>query len=398
MKYLIVVGDGMSDEPVAALGGRTPLAAACTPHLDRMVRAGVGGAARLTPEGFEPGSDVANLGLLGCDVREGYTGRSPLEAAAMGVALGPGDVAFRCNLVSLAGEGTVMGDFSAGHIGSAEAAEIVADLDRRLGGDGIRFHAGVGYRHLMVWAGGSDAVRCVPPHDIMGRALAPHLPTGPGAERLRGLMEAARAILADHPVNRRRRARGEAAADGIWLWGQGRRPRLAPLAERFGVTGAMISAVDLLKGIALHLGMEVVEVPGATGWIDTDYEGKAAAAMAALDRHDLVCVHLEAPDEAGHAGRADLKVQAIEDLDRRLLGPLLAHLEARGGPWRALALPDHPTPVRLRTHAAGPVPFAACGEGIAPDGNTRYDEDLLAHPGRVFDPGHGLLPWFLGRG
>ncbi len=396
MKYVVLVGDGMSDEPVPELDGKTPLMAARTPNLDRMVRTGIGGWCRITPEGYSPGSDVANLGVLGYDVTSCYTGRSPLEAAAMGVELGPEDVALRCNLVTLGGEPAVMRDFSAGHIPSAEAAQLIRDLDAALGGEELRFHPGVSYRHLLVWRGGTDATHCTPPHDISDREIAPHLPSGEGAELLNRLTRESWALLADHPVNRARVARGELPATSIWLWGQGRRPRIQTFRERFGKSGGMISAVDLMKGIAQNIGFERIEVEGATGWIDTNYAGKAAACIDGLKRHDLMCVHVEAPDEAGHAGRLDYKIQAIEDFDAKIVGPVLDYLEAQGE-FRALACPDHPTPVALKTHTRDPIPFAMCGTGIAADANRAYDERLLACGSLSFDPGWRMMYHMLER-
>lgn len=396
MKFAVFVGDGMSDEPMAELGGHTPLMAARTSNLDRMVSHGIGGWSRITPPGFAPGSDVANLGVLGYDVATCYTGRSPLEAAAMGVALSDSDIAFRCNLVTLGGDPPIMEDFSAGHIATDEAAELIGTIDQRLGGGGLRFYPGVSYRHLMVWRDGSDAVECVPPHDISDRGIAPYLPRGEAAERVVDLMRESQRILADHPVNRARSGRGARPANSIWLWGQGRRPTIQTFVDRFGVSGAMISAVDLLKGIAANIGFEDIRVPGATGWIDTNYAGKAAACIEALKRHDIVCVHVESPDEAGHAGRADYKIQAIEDFDSQIVGPVLRYLEEHG-PYRAVACPDHPTPVARKTHTPDPVPFALCGTGIVPDDNTAYDERLLETGSRSFDPGYRMMEFMLGR-
>lgn len=395
MKYVVFLGDGMSDQPVAGLNGRTPLMAAATPALDRMVASGIGGWAHNTPSGYYPGSDVANLGVLGYDVTGGYSGRSPLEAAAMGVPMEPDDVAFRCNLVTLSEDFRVMRDFSAGHITTAEGARLIEALNRRHGSDELRFYPGVGYRHLLIWRHGESRMRCMQPHDITDQEVMPHLPTGPGAERLWQLMEASQTWLTDHEVNRKRREAGFGVANSIWLWGQGRKPSLPLFQERFGLSGGVISAVDLMAGIAVTVGMERIRVAGATGWIDTNYEGKAQACLDGLMRHDLLFVHVEAPDEAGHAGRLDYKIKAIEDLDARLIGPVLEALIRQGGPFRAMALPDHPTPVELRTHTADPVPVAICGSGILPDQNMRYDESLLQTGSRSFSPDGGLMRFFL---
>ncbi|MBF0212838.1 MAG: cofactor-independent phosphoglycerate mutase [Magnetococcales bacterium] len=397
MKYVIFLGDGMSDRPLEALDGRTPLMAARTVHLDRMVREGVGGWSLNTPDGYYPGSDVANLGVLGYDVTQSYTGRSPLEAAAMGVDLGPNDVAFRCNLVTLGGDFSIMEDFSAEHISSAEAARIIDTLNEKLASDRFRFYPGVSYRHLLVWRDGGDRLISRPPHDITDRPIAGALPEGIDAEPIEALMRASWEFLSDHPVNRDRVASGKRPANSIWLWGQGRKPVLPLFRERFGKSGGIISAVDLMRGIAAHIGFDVLHVPGATGWIDTDYEGKAQACLKGLEERDLMFVHVESPDEAGHAGRMDYKLKAIEDFDARLVGPVLEALAARG-PFRALALPDHPTPLVTKTHDPGPVPFALYGHGITPDANTAYDETLLETASLTFDPGTRLMPYFLGSG
>lgn len=396
MKFVIFLGDGMSDRPLAALEGRTPLMAAHTPNLDRMVREGIGGWSLNTPDGYYPGSDIANLGVLGYDVTQSYTGRSPLEAAAMGVELGPGDVAFRCNLVTLGADFTIMEDFSAEHISTPEAARIVETLNERLGSERFQFYSGVSYRNLLVWRDGGDRMHSRPPHDISDRPIAGATPVGPDAEPIEALMRASWGFLADHPVNRERVAAGKRPANSIWLWGQGKKPVLQPFRERFGKTGGIISAVDLMRGIAAHIGFNVLHVPGATGWIDTDYEGKARACLEGLERHDLMFVHVESPDEAGHAGRMDYKLQAIADFDARLVGPVLDALDGRGVAYRALALPDHPTPLATKTHDPGPVPFAMMGSGLRPDGNTAYDEGLLTTASRTFAPGTQLMPFFLG--
>jgi len=394
MKYVVFIGDGMSDEPLAELGGKTPLMVALTPNLDRMVREGIGGWCQITPDGYSPGSDVANLGVLGYDVTNCYTGRSPLEAAAMGVELDAADVAFRCNLVTLSNDFKVMADFSAGHVTTNEAAELIRFVDERLGTDMLRFYPGVSYRHLMVWRDGITDMKCTPPHDISDRPILEHLPTGEGAETILGLMQASWDILADHPVNQSRVARGLKPANSLWLWGQGRRPVIESFERRFRKRGGMISAVDLLKGIAVNIGFENIAVKGATGWIDTNYRGKAAACIDGLKRHDLMCVHVESPDEAGHAGRVDYKIQAIEDFDQKIVGPVLDYLASHGD-YRAVACPDHPTPVALKTHTRDPIPFAMCGTGIHADGNDAYDERLLTRGSRSFEPGHRMMEFML---
>ncbi len=399
MKIVILLGDGMADEPLAELGGQTPLEAAATPHLDTLAREGTLGLARTVPPELPAGSDVANLAVFGYDPRTCYTGRAPLEAVAMGIALGPGDVAYRLNLVTLlAGHHQVfMDDFSAGHVSTPEARELVATLGTRLGGDGFEFYPGVSYRNLLVWRGGTEAPETTPPHDISGQAVHPYLPRGPGAEELLHLITGSQLLLKDHPVNRARRERGDKEANSIWLWGQGRAPRMGTYRERFGLTGAVISAVDLLKGIGRAAGLAAPTVPGATGYIDTNYEGKVAAALAALADGDFAFLHVEGPDEASHAGRLDHKLQGIEAFDARVVGPVRAGLEARGEPFVLLAMPDHPTPLRLRTHTREPVPFAlyrSSGQGNFP--GAAFTEAAAAATGVRVDA-WGLLDHVLGR-
>ncbi|MBF0137768.1 MAG: cofactor-independent phosphoglycerate mutase [Magnetococcus sp. DMHC-1] len=395
MKFVIFLGDGMSDRPLPELDNRTPLMVARTPNLDRMVREGIGGWSKNTPDGYYPGSDIANLGVLGYDVTRGYSGRSPLEAAAMGVTLHPEDVAFRCNLVSLSEDFQIMEDFAADHVSTAEATELIHFINKKLGSTSLQFYPGVSYRHLLVWRGGGDRIKAVPPHDISDRPIAGHLPVGADAAPIVQLMQDSWKILADHPVNRKRRAAGHKSANSIWLWGHGRKPNLALFRDQFGRSGGMISAVDLMRGIAVHIGMEVIHVPGATGWIDTDYQGKAQACLEGLTRHDLMFVHVESMDESGHAGRLDYKIKAIEDFDAKVVGGVLDGLIQRGEPFRALSLPDHPTPIATKTHNSDPVPFALYGHEVMPDHNTTYDENLLQTGSHAFDPGYQLMPAFL---
>jgi 2,3-bisphosphoglycerate-independent phosphoglycerate mutase len=352
MKYVIILGDGMADEPLAELGGRTPLEYADIPNMDRIAREGQCGLLRTVPDGFEPGSDIANLSILGYNPHTSYTGRGPLEAASMGVTLEDGEIAYRCNLVTVS-DG-VMEDFNAGHISSAEGAELLRDLDAALGD--VRVYPGVGYRNLMVVPRALGA-ETTAPHDIVGQPISGHLPRGGDAAILLDCMERSREVFADHPVNRRRRKEGKAPATEIWPWSGGKKPSLAPFYEKYGISGGMISAVDLLNGIASLAGMEVIRVPGATGFLDTDYEAKARYAVAALEHLDFVYVHVEAPDEAGHMGSVEEKVRAIERLDAAI-GIVLDRPETT-----IAVLPDHPTPIRLRTHTADPVPFAILGKG-----------------------------------
>ncbi|ABN56635.1 MULTISPECIES: cofactor-independent phosphoglycerate mutase [Methanoculleus] len=352
MKYIIILGDGMADEPLAELGGRTPLEYAEIPNMDRIAREGRCGMLRTVPGGFEPGSDVANLSILGYDPRTSYTGRGPLEAASMGIDLRDGEMAYRCNLVAI--RDGVMEDFNAGHISSAEGAELLRSLSAALGD--VRVHPGISYRNLMVVPRARGAVT-TPPHDIVGQPVKEFLPRGDDAGLLLDCMERAREIFADHPVNRRRLDEGKTAAPDIWPWSGGKRPSIAPFREKYGLAGGVISAVDLLAGIARLAGMEVIHVPGATGFIDTDYEAKARYAVDALDRLDFVYMHVEAPDEAGHMGSVEEKVRAIERLDEAI-GIVLDRPDTT-----VAVLPDHPTPIRCKTHTAEPVPFAVLGKG-----------------------------------
>lgn len=359
MKYVILQGDGMADYPIESLGGRTPLEAAATPHMDWLASHGVFGLAHTIPDGFPPGSDVGNMSILGYDPALYHTGRSPLEAASMGVALGPEDIAFRCNLVALRGDadGAVMEDFTAGHISSEEAAEIVRDLNVHLGGAAIEFHPGVSYRHLMVWRGGEDGMATTPPHDITDQRVAAYLPQGKGSERLQSLMDSSRTLLVRHPINKKREEKGKRRATSIWLWGQGRAPTLPSLRERFGINGGVISAVDIINGLGVYAGLERIPVPGITGFFDTNYKGKGEYGLRALQEKDLVFIHVEAPDEAGHMGNLEMKIKSIEEFDEKVIGTLLDGM-GRWPDWKILLLPDHPTPIALKTHVPDPVPFA----------------------------------------
>ncbi len=404
MKHLIVIPDGCADEPVAELGGRTPLQAADLPNMDRVVRLGVTGLSNNVPAGLTPASDVATLSLFGYDPLKVYTGRAPLETAAMGIALGPHDWAIRCNLIH-APDGT-MDDFTAGHITSEDGGELMRAIQAELGGKELaggvlEFHAGVSYRNILVWSGQSAkspfaGMKTQPPHDVPNRPLADHLPVGTGRDLLVGLMEASQAVLKDHPANLRRIAAGKKPATQIWLWGQGKAPTVIPFAQTYGPRGAILSAVDLVRGVGVLLGWTRIDVPGATGYLDTDYAAKGRYAIDALKEFDLVCVHVEAPDEASHEGLPHEKVKALEQIDRHIVGPLLEELP-RHGAWRILVEPDHRTTLATRAHAYGAVPFAAAGTGISPGGAERYDEQTAAASALAFDPGWTLMRWFLGK-
>jgi 2,3-bisphosphoglycerate-independent phosphoglycerate mutase len=393
MKYIILQGDGMADYPIDSLGGRTPLEAAHTPNMDWLAQRGVFGMAHVIPPGFPPGSDVGNMSIMGYDPALYHTGRSPLEAASMGVALGPDDIAFRCNLVTLRGTGseTVMEDFTSGHITTAEAAQIIRDLGRELGGDGIEFFPGVSYRHLMVWRNGKEKMDTTPPHDITDQKTASYLPKGDGADRLLRLMDASQPILAEHPVNRRRQANHQRQATTIWLWGQGRAPQLPPLTERYGIKGGVISAVDIIHGLGVYAGLERIDVPGITGFLDTNYLGKGEYAVRSLEKYDLVFIHVEATDEAGHMGDVEKKIQALEDFDEKVVGTVLKGMAHRQD-YRVLLMPDHPTAIVLKTHVAAPVPFVLYSPKEPRDnGNVGYNEKDAAKTGIVAEKAYRLM-------
>ncbi len=398
MKYVILVGDGMGDYPIPQLGGRTPLETAAIPHLDLLARQGELGRARTIPQGMEPGSDIANLAIMGYDPARYHTGRAPLEAAALGVALKPEEVAFRCNLVTLRHEATqvFMEDYSAGHITSEEARQLIAALEGALGRDGRHFYPGVSYRHLLVWTEGQAGWRTYPPHDWSGREVG-RLMTPDGPPRpLWELVRASWPVLKDQEVNQRRLAQGLRPATSIWLWGQGRPPKLPTLKERFGLKGAVISAVDLIRGIGLYAGLTPILVPGATGYLDTNYAGKVAAALEALRQVDLVFLHVEAPDEAGHSGDLALKLRALEDFDAQVVGPLVVGLKNLGD-YRLLALCDHFTPLAVRTHTPEPVPFVLFDSRTPGDRHQSFTEAEAEQTGLLLEQGSDLLPRLIGR-
>lgn len=398
MKYLVLLGDGMSDEPIDSLGGRTPLQAAHTPNMDRLANAGTFGLAQTIPAGFHPGSDVANLAVFGYDPAASYTGRAPLEAASMGVELGAEDIAFRLNLVWLeAHYGKLyMGDFSAEHIATAEATQLIENLQQELGDEQFGFYPGISYRHLLVWRGGKGQMQCVPPHDISSQSIADHLPQGEGSAELIELTNSAQMILANHPVNNARIERGALPANSIWLWGQGCRPKMATYQELYALRGAVISAVDLIRGLGVCAGLEVVDVPGATGYIDTDYRAKGEAAIRLLKESDFVYLHVEAPDEAAHGGLLEEKVKAIENFDHLVVGTILNALDQIGD-CRILVLPDHPTPVELRTHTAKPVPYALFDSRDAHEKRRVGYSEKSAAAADSLCAGHQLLPRLLER-
>jgi len=392
MKYIILVGDGMGDLPIAELGGKTPLAFARTPAMDRIARDGELCRVRTVPEGFPPGSDVANLSLLGYLPHECYSGRAPLEAASLGVSLAADEIAFRCNLVTLRFEGArvFMEDYSSGHISSREAKILVEGIEAVAGTDRLRFYSGVSYRHLLVHSGEVGPLVTVPPHDYTGREVTEFWNRYNSIPHLREALTRAVAFLADHPVNHERQAQKRNPANAIWLWGEGKAPSMPTIREQFGVEGGLISAVDLLKGIGVYAGLDIIEVEGATGYLDTNYAGKANAALEVLKEKDFVFVHVEAPDEAGHQGSLKDKLQAIEDFDGKIVKPIFDALMNSEYDFRLAVAMDHFTPLAVRTHIADPVPVAIydsraaqSGSGLAYDEQHALAGELLAD-GRQF--------------
>jgi len=397
-KYVIVIPDGAADEPHESLGGKTALQAANLPAMDRVASAGLVGRSRNVPDRFLPASDVATLSLFGYDPERYYTGRAPLEAAAMGHSLGPDDWAIRCNLMTIR-DGR-LADFTAGHITSEEGAPIIQALQAELGRPNVEFHPGVSYRNLLIYRGQpgearfNDQTITDPPHDHPGQPAAEHLPRGAGADLLIDLMERAKPILENHPVNRARIEAGKSPANAIWLWGQGEAPHMPPFQELHGLRGAIISAVDLVRGVGVLAGWDRLDVPTATGYLDTDYAAKGRRGVEALRDHDIVCVHVEAPDEASHEGRADAKVEAIERIDRDIVAPLLDELQ-KYDQWRILISPDHSTLLRTKAHDRAPVAWTIAGTGVPASGLAYDEQSAREGGGPFFDRGYQLMEKFL---
>ena len=397
MKYVMLVPDGAADDPLDELDGRTPLEAARTPHLDALAKKGRVGSVLTVPEGMYPGSDVANMSLLGYEPGKYYTGRGPLEAAALEVPLDAHDVAYRCSLVS--SDGTTLLDYSSGHISTDEARVLMARVQGKLGSRRFNFFPGVSYRHILRWTDGELHGKTTPPHDIQGQPLEPHLPAGDGEEALRRLIFDSLEILDDHPINRRRREEGRAPGNMIWPWGQGLATTLPGFFRERGLAGAVITAVDLIRGLGRCAGLKIVNVPGATGYIDTNYRGKAQYGLAALDAgSDFLFLHVESPDESGHEGNLDHKLRSIEDIDREVVGPLLDGFQQRRQPFRLMVVPDHATPIALRTHRPGPVPFLLY-DSENEEGNSTlpYDERALEETRLRVEEGHRLIDLLLKR-
>ncbi|XZE36857.1 cofactor-independent phosphoglycerate mutase [Pirellulaceae bacterium SH501] len=396
MKWVIIIPDGCADFPVESLGGKTPLQAAKVPNMDRIAAKGVVGRSDNVPRVFTPGSEVANMTLFGYDPNVFFTGRAPIEAAAQGIQLGPYDWAIRCNLVTI--ENQIMVDFTADHISSEEAAEMLRTAQEKLGSSQLEFVPGVSYRNLLIYRGESATdvpfssdTRTTAPHDLTDESIEHDFPKGPGCELLCRLMEESEGVFKDHPVNQKRIAAGKKPATNLWLWGLGKTPQLPSFESQHNCRGAMITAVDLLRGLAALIGWDRIEVVGATGYLDTNYAGKGQAAIEALKSHDIVCVHIEATDEASHEGRVDEKIKALEAIDHHIVGPVLDALEKMGD-YRVLVMPDHPTPVSTKKHSHGWVPFASCGKGIQADSAKTYDEVAAGESALQYPNGWELIP------
>ncbi len=402
MKYVVVLCDGMADYPVPALGGKTPMMVAKKPHIDALAAKAEVGLVRTVAPGLKPGSDVANMSVLGFDPHRFYTGRSPLEAASIGIDMKDSDVSLRTNLVTLSDKGEpfadkVIEDYCADDISTGEARQLIEAVQAAFGGGEYDYYTGVSYRHCLIWHGGTTELgNMTPPHDITGKVIGPHLSTVETARPLLEMMEKSFELLKDHPVNKARVAAGRRPANCIWLWGEGKRPALQPFEALYGIKGGMVSAVDLLKGIANCAGMEVAEVPGATGYIDTDFEGKAKAALDLLTRNDLVYVHFEAPDECGHRNEPENKVKAIEMIDSRVL-PILEEGLEQYEDYKILLLPDHPTPIVTRTHASDPVPYLLYQKSAPKTGVDSINEETAKATGIYMENGPAMMPHFLGQ-
>lgn len=396
MKYVVILGDGMADLPIESLGGKTPLDVAYKPNMDKLAKVSEIGLVKTVADGMKPGSDVANLSVLGYDSAIYYSGRSPLEAVSIGVEFTPEDVTYRTNLVTLKGdsyEDSIMEDYSAGEITTDEARELILAVERELGKEGQHFFPGISYRHCLLLEKTNTGAELTPPHDISGKVIKDYLPKGEHGELLLDLMKKSREILKDHPINKDREKRGLNPANSVWFWGEGRKPNLMNFEQKNGVKGAMISAVDLLKGIALVSGMEVIEVEGATGNNDTNYKGKALAALESLKNNDFVYIHIEAADECGHRGQLDAKIGSIEDIDKYVVGTIMEGL--KGQDHSIMILPDHPTPIALKTHTSVPVPYMIYRSNVNVEGVDKYNEENAKNSGVFVEKGYTLMDKFL---
>lgn len=401
MKYVILLGDGMADWPIDEIGGKTPLEVANKPNMDKLIKSGIAGTVHTIPTGMPAGSDVANLSVFGFNPKTYYTGRSPLEAISMGLKLNSDDTALRCNLVTLSNEDAyeerTMVDYSAGEITTEESTVLMDAVAKELNREGISFYPGISYRHCLIWKNGPLEIKLTPPHDISGKKITENLPKGPGYETALELMKKSTEILKNHPINKSRVERGLNPATSIWLWGQGKKPEVPLFIEKYGLCGSVISAVDLIKGIGIASGMKAVYVEGATGNIKTNFKGKAEAALEELhEGRDLVYIHIEAPDECGHQGQLKEKIHAIEFIDSLVLGILLEGLEEMGD-YRIMVLPDHPTPIAIKTHCDDPVPFFIYDSRKTDvvDPEAVYTEAFTKSTGLVIQEGHTLMDKFL---
>ncbi len=396
MKYIVLVGDGMADYPIKELGERTPLEVARTPNMDFIAKYGSLGRVKTIPEKMAPASDVANISILGYNPERFYTGRGPLEAANLGIELEDDDVAFRCNLVTVSGD--ILIDYSAGHISSKEAAILIKFIDDKLGTNRIKFYPGVSYRHILLVKRGSEQhlqdLECKPPHDISGQQISKHLPKGDGENIIIKLMQDSYRILENQDINLVRIDLKENPANMIWLWGQGRKPAMPKFIDKYGLSGSVISAVDLIKGLGRILGLEVINVPGATGYYDTNYKGKAKAALRSLEDNDFVFLHVEAPDEAGHNGDLREKITAIERFDNFVVGAILNAFKRKKN-FRILVLPDHATPISVKTHTSDIVPFGIFGKDIVGRGFLNYSEKEAEKSDLYFEKGYELMEYFI---
>ncbi len=394
MKYCITILDGMADYPLKEFNGKTCIEAVETPNIDYISSNGKLGLVNSIPDGFSPGSDVAAMSLLGYDPNLYYTGRAPIEAASLKIDLEGEITACRCNLVTVNND--ILEDYSSGHITNEEANILISFLDEKLGTDVIKFHHGISYRHIMTYKSSAKLQTiCKPPHDIMGESIKKNMPKGAGSELFIELMEESRKLLEEHEINKKRISEGKNPASMIWLWGQGRKPSMPEFYKTFGIKGAVISAVDLVNGLALIMNMDVIEVPGVTGNIDTDYDAKASYAIKALSDYDLIVVHIEAPDEMGHSGNAKEKAKSIEDIDKKIVGPILEHLKQSADNFRFLVLPDHYTPISIRTHTSEPVPFAMYGDSIKKEKGLKFTEENAKKTGLKINKGYELMDHFL---
>jgi len=396
MKCVIFLGDGMADEPLKELSDKTPLEVANHPYMDMIASRGVMGIATTVPDGMSAGSDVANLSMIGVDPKSCYTGRSPLEAVSIGVKLGENDVTYRCNLVTLSGEDGIenktMVDYSSGEITSEEAAELIKSMQQKFNNDKVEFYPGVSYRHCLVLRDGKTGAKLTPPHDISGQVIGDRYPKGENAELLLEMMKYSQEIFPEHPVNKKRIAEGKNPAISVWFWGEGTKPALPSFKEKYGLDGAVISAVDLLHGIGISMGLDTIQVEGATGNYHTNFVGKGQAAIEALKNgKDFVYIHMEAPDECGHQAQIDKKIWSIEQIDEKVIAPVMQYLENCGEEWAIMVAPDHPTPIYTKTHSKTPVPFAYCKSGDKADVQRKYDEKSARATGVVVEKAHELM-------